>query len=149
SDRNLVHRREPRDFRLARASSPPVPRGNPELADRERQAREHHEFHEIPALHVMILGPVDREIRPPGRLYLHRPPVGRNRHLLGIVERPIEVRRRRAGQPLSPRRIDANVEPFASLRCHRAYTSTPAKGSPPPTAASGMTRSRGCSTIAA
>src|SRR5262245_42498972 len=55
-----------------RTTLPPKPvlNADPELTNSERRAREHHELHEVAALHVEILRPVDREVLPPGGLRL-------------------------------------------------------------------------------
>src|SRR5262245_59280430 len=50
ADRDVVQRSDPPDLELPDAAPPPVVRGDPELAGRERQADEHHELHEVAAL---------------------------------------------------------------------------------------------------
>ena len=50
--------------------------GNPELADDERKARQRQELHEVAALDVFVLRPVDRKILAPGRLFAAGRPSG-------------------------------------------------------------------------
>ena len=65
----------------ARSAAPPPPvlKTNPELADDEGCARQHHEFQEVAALDVLILRPVDRKVLAPGRLLVGGRAVGRDR----------------------------------------------------------------------
>src|SRR5262249_33490138 len=73
---------------------------------------------------------------------------GSERDLLRVVERPVDVGGRRPGERFAAGRVDASVQPLACGIGH-AYTSTPANGSPPPTATSGITRWPGSSAMAA
>ena len=58
------------DGQRAAVPAPPVLQADPQLAQRERGAREHHELHEVAALDVLILRPIDREVLAPGGLRL-------------------------------------------------------------------------------
>ena len=62
----------------------PVLAADPDLAERERGARQHQELHEVAALDVVILRPVDREVLPPGRLRVGGREVRRDGDLLAL-----------------------------------------------------------------
>ena len=88
ADGDVVDRRDARRLGgLSAAPPPPVLHGNPELAHGERAAGEHQELHEIAALDVVVLRPVDREVLPPGGLLLGRTEVRRDRDLLAVAAR--------------------------------------------------------------
>ena len=65
---------------------------DPELPDGERRARQHHELHEVAALDVLVLRPVDRKVLPPRRLRLGRREVRSDRDLLALECRRVETR---------------------------------------------------------
>src|SRR5688572_29144321 len=159
--REVVDGCHAQDQRLAVPLAPPVLTADPHLADRERGARQHHEFQEVATLDVQVLRPVDGKILSPGGLCLGRPEVGRDRDLLAVEGRRVEAGRRGSGQPFPVRRVEGRVDRAARIASsvRHIYTSIPAKGSSStggPAAGAGVTASilreiarlRGCSSIA-
>ena len=119
------------DQRLAAPLAPPVLNADPQLADRERGARQHHELQEVATLDVQILRPVDRKILSPGGLGVGRREVRRNRDLLAFERWRIQAGWRRSGQPFPFRRVDGYVDRATRIASNvgHHYTSTSAKGS--------------------
>ena len=101
---------DPASLGQTEAPAKPVLAGDPELADGQREAREHQELHEVAALDVLILRPVDRKILAPRRLQLGRPEIRRNRDLFPLERGPVEVRGCCPGQPFTGRGIDAGID---------------------------------------
>src|SRR5262249_33295801 len=83
--RQIVDRCDARDRQHAAVPAPPVLEADPQLAKRERGAREHHELHEVAALDVLVLRPIDRKILAPGRLRLGRGVERWRAHAWGVV----------------------------------------------------------------
>src|SRR5262249_43514381 len=77
ADREVVDRGDAARRQGIAAFSKPVLDRNPELAGREGAADQHHELHEVTALDVLVLRPVDREVVPPRRLRVERRAIGR------------------------------------------------------------------------
>jgi hypothetical protein len=89
ADRDVGRWRDALDGRPAAAPPIPVLRADPQLTGRERGAGQDHEFHEVAALDVDVLGPVNREVLPPGRLRGRRRIIGRKRDLLAVDSRSV------------------------------------------------------------
>ena len=131
ADGKIVDRRDPLHRRLAPALSIPVLNAYRHLPQRERGADQDEELHEVPALDVEILRPIDREILPPGWLSVGGREVRRDRDLLALEPGCIEVGGGRTGETFTPRRVDRRIDWATGIGAnvgHR-YTSTSANGS--------------------
>ncbi len=158
ADGHIVDRGNPLHRRLAIALPVPVLGADPQLSQRERGAGQHEKLHEVPALDVEILGPIDREILPPGGLDVGRRVIRCDGDLLALDPWRVEARGRGSGETFTSRRIDCGIERPAWIGTdvgHR-YTSTSANGSCSTGAAAGAlttlsdtARLLGCSSIAA
>src|SRR4051812_6243635 len=84
ADGDVVDRGDSLHRRLTNPPPVPVLRANPQLPQRERRAGQHHELHEVAALDVEVLRPVDRKILPPRGLCIRRREVRSDGDLLAI-----------------------------------------------------------------
>ena len=154
ADGYIVDGSDPLHRGLAGALPVPVLSPDPHLSQRERGAGQHEKLHEVPALDVEILRPIDRKILPPGGLDVGGRVIRCDGDLLALDTRRVEARRRRSGETFPSRRIDRGIERATWIGTgvgHR-YTSTSANGSCSTgalTTLSDTARLLGCSSIAA
>ena len=110
ADGKIVHRGDALNWRLAATPAIPALYADPQLSQREACAGQHQKLHEVPALDVEILRPVDGEVLPPGRLCVGRREVRRDRDLLALECGCVEARGGCTRETFTSWRVDCGID---------------------------------------